>query len=866
MRLFLYYSLHTTWNQLRKLFRTWLFLLVLSVLLGGGLIGLGAMRFSSRLQSEDNTVADVLPEDFMEFFDASGITKADAAELGAGLLILAVFSLQVITAEKSVSRLFLPADVNFLFASDMTPQQVLSFRVMSTLGTAFVASIYLFFQLPSLVKWLGISRFGAAALLVVWCLTILWGMLLKICTYEVTASRPVLRRNLRYIVFGILGLAALGLYYSYRTSQEQVFLLSAHRFFNAPLTRFIPVWGWLKGMLYAALTGSTETAWTYFGLSCITAAAVGLLLRKLPADFYEEALIRSEEVALYMESVNRENAGLLVMPSRHYRDWISRQTMSGGIGPSVYFWRPLNSRKRFARLGLFSKTMITYLFTAAAGGLFVKGFMDEPSIYPPMFLLAVVVFFRTVASPMSEDIRRDAFTLIPENTWLKLLHSLLGGTVCCAMDAAIPLMCAAGFAGFFPLKGLLFLPFIVSIDLFATTVGTFVDVAIPSSVDKSLKQVIQILFLYFGMIPDEMIIAFGFISRRAVSCIVLAALINVLLAAVFFGLAGVWLDPAPGKAARFKGWHVDLREAESAYNRIALALAAMFAVTFAAQILFTRLSVSISDSSLLYTLALYMPIYGLGLPVFGLLTRHMHTVSSQQKAMTLKKFLICLSVCFPLMYAGSAVGLIVNGMVSRLLPIPRLEPVPSGELLAPLSVFCLTVLSPLMEELVFRKAIIDRLRPYGEKAALFSSALLFGFFHASFQQFFYAAMLGVVFGYIYLRTGRLRYTVFLHMIINLLGSAIAPAILGFVLNSLPETGIHHLGTMELLSIPAITLFLCYILVLVLISLFGLVMLAYHVKHCRISADSVSMRFVLSCSAVTGFLVLMLGMSVFMAQL
>ena len=40
----LYYSLHTTWNQLRKLFRTWLFLLVLCVLLGGG-YGCAAMLF-----------------------------------------------------------------------------------------------------------------------------------------------------------------------------------------------------------------------------------------------------------------------------------------------------------------------------------------------------------------------------------------------------------------------------------------------------------------------------------------------------------------------------------------------------------------------------------------------------------------------------------------------------------------------------------------------------------------------------------------------------------------------------------------------------------------------------------------------------
>ena len=56
------------------------------------------------------------------------------------------------------------------------------------------------------------------------------------------------------------------------------------------------------------------------------------------------------------------------------------------------------------------------------------------------------------------------------------------------------------------------------------------------------------------------------------------------------------------------------------------------------------------------------------------------------------------------------------------------------------------------------------------------SALIFGLFHGNLSQFFYAVGLGLVFGYVYLRTRQLRWSILLHMIVNFLGSVLAPAL------------------------------------------------------------------------------------------
>ena len=88
------------------------------------------------------------------------------------------------------------------------------------------------------------------------------------------------------------------------------------------------------------------------------------------------------------------------------------------------------------------------------------------------------------------------------------------------------------------------------------------------------------------------------------------------------------------------------------------------------------------------------------------------------------------------------------------------------------------ILAPIFEELIFRKLLIDRLIKYGEFVAILTSGLMFGLFHGNFQQFFFAAFLGCLWAFVYARTGRIRYTIMMHMIINMSTSAITIYLLG----------------------------------------------------------------------------------------
>ena len=87
------------------------------------------------------------------------------------------------------------------------------------------------------------------------------------------------------------------------------------------------------------------------------------------------------------------------------------------------------------------------------------------------------------------------------------------------------------------------------------------------------------------------------------------------------------------------------------------------------------------------------------------------------------------------------------------------------------------ILSQIIEEVLFRGVMLNKLRTYGDKIAIITTALLFGLFHENFSQFFYAVGLGMIFAYVTLKTGTIKYSIGLHIMINMMGSVIGTQVL-----------------------------------------------------------------------------------------
>lgn len=85
-----------------------------------------------------------------------------------------------------------------------------------------------------------------------------------------------------------------------------------------------------------------------------------------------------------------------------------------------------------------------------------------------------------------------------------------------------------------------------------------------------------------------------------------------------------------------------------------------------------------------------------------------------------------------------------------------------------LSILSTVILAPLIEEYIFRRVLLGRLLFLGERTAILISALFFAFGHMSFGTLLYTFAAGLFFGYVYVITGKMRWSLMLHMFSNFL--------------------------------------------------------------------------------------------------
>ena len=128
------------------------------------------------------------------------------------------------------------------------------------------------------------------------------------------------------------------------------------------------------------------------------------------------------------------------------------------------------------------------------------------------------------------------------------------------------------------------------------------------------------------------------------------------------------------------------------------------------------------------------------------------------------------------MYVGNMIGIMITSLINGGTSLNPLDALAASDSIFA-KVLVTVIIAPLLEELIFRKLLIDRMNVYGERLAVVTSALMFALFHGNLSQFFYAYFLGLVFGYVYLRSGRLIYSAILHMAVNFMGMVLAPALL-----------------------------------------------------------------------------------------
>lgn len=231
----------------------------------------------------------------------------------------------------------------------------------------------------------------------------------------------------------------------------------------------------------------------------------------------------------------------------------------------------------------------------------------------------------------------------------------------------------------------------------------------------------------------------------------------------------------------------------------------------------------------------FVPMYGFALPVVVLIMRKIPSQKPIENKLSFGKMFVYFAISYFIMSAGNIIGTVLALIFSGGKAQNPVTEIAMDE--NPLKMVVVVILAPLFEELIFRKLMLDRIGKYGEKTAVLLTALAFGLLHQNLFQFFYAFGIGLIFGYIYIRTGKIRYSVILHTIINFMGGVIAPFILTLFdsekLMSIQQNGTaEEVFTILLNILPGIIFYLLYTMFLYGIIISGLVLFIIKIKELR----------------------------------
>ncbi len=209
-------------------------------------------------------------------------------------------------------------------------------------------------------------------------------------------------------------------------------------------------------------------------------------------------------------------------------------------------------------------------------------------------------------------------------------------------------------------------------------------------------------------------------------------------------------------------------------------------------------------------------MYGIAFPVFCLLIRRIPSWYKEEKRrISAGQFFVALILCMGMAYVGNIIGQVLMLISNLVLGTNSINPVTSAVMnMSPwIMLFSTVIAAPIVEELMFRKFLIDRLVPYGQKTAVVVSGLAFGMFHGNFYQFFYAFSLGMIFAYLYSYTGKILYNIMLHMGINMIGGMIPLLLQKGMENGslLAWIGTAVMGFAMIISIISAIVTLCIIL-------------------------------------------------------
>ncbi len=213
-----------------------------------------------------------------------------------------------------------------------------------------------------------------------------------------------------------------------------------------------------------------------------------------------------------------------------------------------------------------------------------------------------------------------------------------------------------------------------------------------------------------------------------------------------------------------------MNEKKKDLEKVSFGIAIMFGIYW---IYLIFIQDNLNIQSMFKTIIGLVSLYGIGLMVFINIIKKIPNTKIEKGKLTVKAILLCFLLQFTALIFMSIIANISGQELSN-----------EVNYLTPYMLFMLIIFNPLIEEFVFRKLFADKLLKYGELFYVLVSSFCFSIVHGVSQgipQIIYAFILGMIWSYVFVKTGSLKIPIILHSLSNIFGSIIIQILQGISL-------------------------------------------------------------------------------------
>lgn len=391
----------------------------------------------------------------MSFIAPSGLLHKGSAETFGALVLMAILVVvyfgirQGITSGNSFFRL---ADVNLVFTAPISPKQVLVYGFIQQFFLILMVVLFISFQIPNLKNNFAIGPTGILVIIVSVILLFFSMQLIGMLVYSISSKSARIRSNLEKALNILVGLFLAG--FMVALLERKDLMQAAAVYLDSRVFNYIPLIGWFKILLMAAVKGTGPVFFIDLALVLASIALMIFVLYALKTDYYEDVLAATEYREQMLKAKKEGSVG-----------WNLKNTGARKVtyeytktGAAAILQRHILEYKK---TGLFFVDKFSLVIIAI--GIASKYFFPFSSMKTVLYSSVYMLFFFSMQGKWVQELGMPFIYLIPARSAAKVFYATLTEILKNGIDGLL----------LFTVAGLMFKADIVTIALCALSYMTF---------------------------------------------------------------------------------------------------------------------------------------------------------------------------------------------------------------------------------------------------------------------------------------------------------------------------------------------------------------------------------------------------------